>query len=324
MDNEFKGATPEALGAALLRPTALKVIAGAPDRPLIIGNIEIQCYVLEDETRVLSQNGFVQALDTHVQASSKRSAGVVQMPAFLAKKNLTPFISDDLKVLYKPVLFNPPGGGNTAYGYRADLLPAVCNVYLKADQQRALRPSQAHVADRARVLMHGLAEVGIVALVDEATGYQDVRAKRALATILEKFIAKEFQPWTKTFPYEFYKEIYRLRGWSEPPKGVGSKGPRVIALWTNDFVYERIAPRILDELRRRNPKVPKLGARRRKHHQWFTPDFGHPKLKEHIAGVIMLMRAANDWDSFYAALDQAAPKFGHTIPIRLEDDDGRS
>ena len=30
----------------------LEVIAGAPDRPLVIGDIEIPCYVVEDETRV--------------------------------------------------------------------------------------------------------------------------------------------------------------------------------------------------------------------------------------------------------------------------------
>ena len=36
------------------RPAAtplLKVIAGEPDRPLVIGDIQIACYVLEDETR---------------------------------------------------------------------------------------------------------------------------------------------------------------------------------------------------------------------------------------------------------------------------------
>ena len=48
--------------------------------------------------------------------------------------------------------------------------------------------------------MRGLARVGIIALVDEATGFQRIREERALATILEKFIAKEIQPWAMTFP----------------------------------------------------------------------------------------------------------------------------
>ena len=40
----------------------LKVIAGAADKPLVIAGIEIPAYVLEDETRVLSQGGFNRAI----------------------------------------------------------------------------------------------------------------------------------------------------------------------------------------------------------------------------------------------------------------------
>ena len=74
--------------------------------------------------------------------------------------------------------------------------------------------SQLHIAAQA-ILIRGLATIGVIALVDEATGYQEIRARRALATILEKFIAEKLQPWTKTFPYEFY-ELYKLKGWSGP------------------------------------------------------------------------------------------------------------
>ena len=105
---------------------------------------------------------------------------------------------------------------------------------------------------RCELLLHGFANVGIVALVDEATGYQDVRAQRALAKILEEFIAKELQPWTKTFPYEFYTEIARLKGW---PSMYSMKRPSVVGHYTNDIVYERIAPRVLEELRNVNPTL---------------------------------------------------------------------
>ena len=36
----------------------LKVVAGAPDKPMMIGDIEIPCFVLEDETRVINLRGF--------------------------------------------------------------------------------------------------------------------------------------------------------------------------------------------------------------------------------------------------------------------------
>lgn len=119
------------------------------------------------------------------------------------------------------------------------------------------------------------------------------------------------QPWTKTFPYEFYQQIFRLKGWPGPE---GVRGPRVSGHYTNDLVYERLAPGVLSELRRLNPKMPH-GSRKNKHHQWFTPGLGHPKLKEHLAAVIMLMKAAPNWHHFKWSLDRGAPKLNDTLPL---------
>ena len=157
---------------------------------------------------------------------------------------------------------------------------------------------------------------GIIALVDEATGYEKIKTQRALATILEKFIATELQPWTKTFPYDFYELLYKLRGCSGPE---GHKRTHQVAHDTNDLVYERLAPGVLKELRRKNPIVTP-GRRKNRHHQWFTPDLGHPKLKLHLAGVMALMRAAPNWTSFMRALQRSLPKLNETIPMALDDD----
>ncbi len=293
----------------------LKIIAGAPDRPLKIGDIEIPCYVLEDETRVLSQNGFLQAIGRTGRAAitprRKPKRGVYNLPPFLSQKNLKPFISKELLVSSTPINFQGVGGLN--YGYRATILPQVCEVYLAAQDAGEIMPSQKHVVVRANILMRGLAEVGIIGLVDEATGYEKVRAQRALAVILEKFIDKELQPWTKTFPYEFYELLYKLRGWAGPD---GHKRTPQIGHDTNDLIYERIAPGVLDELRRVNPILPS-GRRKSKHHQWFTPDFGHPKLKEHLAAVMALMRAAPNWNRFKGDLNRAFPKVNTTIPLPM-------
>jgi hypothetical protein len=147
----------------------------------------------------------------------------------------------------------------------------------------------------------------LFALIDEATGYQDDRAKYALAKIFTSFLAKERQKWTLTFPLDFYKEIYRLRGWKFEPWN--TKRPSVVASWTDDFVYDRLAPGLTDELRNKN-LIAETGRRSGKHHQWFNPDKGHPKLKEHISGVIALLRAADNWEAFRRGLDRAYPKFG--------------
>ncbi len=109
-----------------------------------------------------------------------------------------------------------------ANGIDARNLSKVCNVWLKArDAGNVLTKPQERIAIAADILVRGFAETGIVALVDEATGYQDVRAKDALAKILEAFIAKELRKWVSTFPLDYYKELFRLRGW---PQGSPKSG----------------------------------------------------------------------------------------------------
>ena len=292
----------------------LKVIAGAPDRPLVIGDVEIPCYVLEDETRVLAQRGMVSGLGMARGGSSH--GGGDRLAHFVRQKTLSPFISDDIRaVTLNPIKFQPTTGG-MANGYPATLLVELCKSVLEARDSGALQKQQEHIATRADMLIRGLATVGIIALVDEATGYQDIRARRALATILEKFIAKELQPWTRKFPYEFYEQIFRLKGWPGP---ASVKGPRVLGHYTNDLVYQRIAPGVYDELRSLNPTMP-YGSRRNKYHQWFTPDPGLIKLNQHIAAVMALMRAAPNWNVFHRSLERAFPKQNETIPLPLDDE----
>src|SRR5947208_2748079 len=177
-----------------------------------------------------------------------------------------------------------------------------------------LQKQQLAKAHQAEALTLALADTGVAALIDEATGYQDDRAKDALAKIFSTFLAKERQKWALTFPLDFYKEIYRLRGWKFEPWN--TKRPSVIAGWTDDFVYDRLAPGLTEELRIKNPVID-TGRRAHKHHQWFNTDKGHPKLKEHIAGVIALLRAADNWEAFKRGIERAYPKFGETIPLPL-------
>lgn len=296
----------------------LKVIAGAPDRPLVIGDIEIPCYVLEDETRVLSQRGVTESVGISggTPANQRAASGVRRLPGFLSGNALKPHCSAEMIVrANSPIEFAPTSGGRGAYGYPATLLVDICNAVLDARNAGDLRKNQLHIADRCELLMRGFATVGIIALVDEATGYQRIREKRALATILEKFIDKELHPWTKMFPYEFYEEIFRLKGWSGPE---GVKRPSVIGKYTNNIVYDRLAPGVREELQRVNPTTP-AGYRKNRHHQWFTRDIGHPKLKEHLIGVIALMKASANWGAFQRNLTRVYPKMKEPEQIPMHE-----
>jgi hypothetical protein len=92
--------------------------------------------------------------------------------------------------------------------------------------------------------------------------------------------------------------------------------PQIVATYTKDIVYSRLAPGILNELENRNPKDLK-GARRAKHHQWLTEDVGHPALAQHLYAVIGLMRLADSWDQFKKMMDKAYPKRGDSLELPL-------
>lgn len=253
---------------------------------------------------MLTQYGFLQAIGRSGRPAAGRGSSFERRAPFLDSDNLKPFVDSELTESSKPITFKMASGG-LAHGYKAELLPQVCEVYLRARESGALRADQMRFASACELVMRGLARVGIVALVDEATGYQSDRERNALAKILEAFVEKELRRWVKTFPVEYYKEMFRLRGLSYPPQN--NKMPQYFGVLTNDVVYKRLAPAVLDELKRVNPSDEK-GRRAAKHHQWLTADVGHPKLLQHLGAVVTVMRLSGDWDSFIKTLDKLYPR----------------
>lgn len=204
-------------------------------------------------------------------------------------------------------------------GYQATALPKICEVMLQARDAQALHVTQIPLAKKAEILMRGLAHVGIIALVDEATGFQEIRDRLALQAILDKYLTDEWAKWTKTFPDEFYIELFRLKNTPYPPPGKHKNWrPSYVGHWTNYVVYHRLAPGVLKELRRLNPRTEK-GHRKRTFHQYLTRDVGHPALREHLSNVIFLMKGCRNWEDFKRRLESASPKQGDTIPLPLDD-----
>jgi hypothetical protein len=276
--------------------------------PVSLGGQEVPAFVLSDETRVLARAAFVRAIGRQGKVKGGRKYDQeLQIPVFLAAKNLKPFITNEIERNSKPIVFT--WNGAEMIGYKAEFLLDVCNVFLDAERLGALRPNQAHIADQCRILQRSFAKLGVVGLVDEATGYQRLRSHDALSRLLEQYVEKEIQQWVKTFPDSFYEQLFRLR---ELDPGENTNRPAYFGHLTNDIVYDRIAPKLREELKN---TVPKNEAGRHKHqlHRHLTPDLGHPKLREHIASVVTIMRLSNDWGDFRAKLDAIHPKWNDTM-----------
>src|SRR5687768_6833706 len=111
----------------------------------------IPCAVLEDGTRVLTRTGVLRAIGRRGEAQGGRKYDEqLRTPVFLTAKNLTPFIDSDLLNNLTPIIFKPFGGGRSAIGYRAELLPQVCNVFLEAEDEGVLLVQQRHIAQQCK------------------------------------------------------------------------------------------------------------------------------------------------------------------------------
>ncbi|WP_186039117.1 P63C domain-containing protein [Burkholderia gladioli] len=292
-----------------------KATHDSADHPLQIGDIDLACSVLEDGTRVLSQAGLQQGIGMSKSGGRGGEHRIAVLVDSLAKKGIE--INDLSSRIRKPIRFIPVGGG-ISHGFEATVLADLCDVVLAARNKGYLQPQQLHIADQCEVLVRGFARVGIIALVDEATGYQEIRPQDALQAYLEKIISKELAAWVKKFPDEFYENIYKLKGWPWP--GMSKNRYSVVGLYTRDLVFERIAPGLLPELERRLPKDEK-GNRAAKFHQHLTDDIGNPMLSQHLHSLIMLQRVAINsgygWQRFVKMVDAAMPKRGNTLELPL-------
>lgn len=294
-----------------------KATHGSSDHPLKIGEIEIPCYVLEDGTRVLSQRGTLGGLGLS-RGSSGSDSGGDRLASFAAGKAISPFISSDLMaVIENPLRFRHPGGGGAAYGYPATILPEICEAVLAARQAGALQRQQLHIAAQCEALVRAFAKVGIVALVDEATGYQSARDRDELHRLLSAYLSEEKLAWAKRFPDEFYKQIYRLRGWKWP---VGKAKTPLLGHITNDIVYDRLPPGVLPKLRELNPTDEETKRRKHRHHQFLSEEVGQPDLRDHILQIIPLMKVSKTWDGFKKMIEVAFPKKGSQTELDIDGD----
>lgn len=256
-------------------------------------DIKIECYVMDNKERVLSLRG------------AAKSMGLVGGGSLALVRNLnsqwiSPYLSDGLRDwLEKANRNNLPqyrtksGGKFTPFG--ADIFVDLCKAYVDAKHNGDLKlESQIAVSNRLYAIMTAFAKTGLSAIIDEVTGYQYDREKDELQKLLSKYVSEELLPWAKRFPDEFYKQMFRLKGWTY----TGTNRPQYVGKLTNQYIYDQLPEGVLQELKEKTPKNKKL-------HQSLTESVGVPHLDKQLQKTIALMQASDTWEEFEKLFEKA-------------------
>jgi hypothetical protein len=293
---------------------------------LDLAGMKLPCAIVQGPDgikRVLSETGITKAiLGTRSGASRRLKKAAVEggspVPLFIAPRQIKAFLDNSLvDGALMPIDYFD--GDRIVRGYDAAVLADVCNAWLRAREAGALQKQQLAKAQKAEILTRALAKTGIVALVDEATGYEKVRPQNALQEFLAIMLRKELAAWVKKFPDEFYENIYKLKGWKWP--GMSKNRYSVVGHYTNNLVFDRLAPGLLKELKVRSPRDD--NGRRDPMHLWLSEDVGDPMLAQHLYTIMMFQRLAiangHGWNRFLQTVDQVLPRRGDTLPLPFDE-----
>jgi hypothetical protein len=264
---------------------------------LDLNGFKIPCYVLDDGTRILSGRAMQAALNMVDEAIEGKQVAGTRLARYLDQKSLKPFIykgfSEDH---FNPIICYK--GQSKINGYEATVLADICDGFLQARKEIGLSKRQQIIADQAEILIRGFARVGIIALVDEATGYQYDRERDELQHILKAYISPDLLPWQKRFPDVYYKELFRLNGWDYTVNGI-KKRPGVIGKWTNKLIYEQLPKDVLKTLKEKTPKS-EAGNYTARFFQSLTPDIGEPHLTAQLNQMLTLFQLSDDMQNMWS------------------------
>ena len=275
-----------------------------------LGEVHLPSYVLDNGMRVFGLNGVVAGL-------VGTEGGL--LGEYLKVRALRDFLPEELKPAEDgsiPALcrFDTGGKGNSKYaiGLPVERFIDLCSAYglalqehLNPASQFQLTARQIEIAKRAIAFERACAKVGIIALVDEATGYQYDREQDVLRLKLNLLLGEEMRKWERTFPEQLWIEFARLTKWTGP---VHSR-PKYWGKLVNELIYECLDPDVVTWLKENAPK-PMNGQ---SYHQWIQSQFGLKKLMEHIWTVVGMAAACTTMPGLR---EMMAERYGR-VPVQL-------
>lgn len=275
---------------------------------LTIGEVDLECYVLEDGRRLIHKRGMARALGL-------KSAGGNAFMKLMGRKGIGSVMTDEMREkLGNPCVFKPKGR-DPGHGYEGTYLIDVCNTIWEARKQGKLAPSQHFISLQAEAIVRSSAKLGIVALIDEATGYIKDKSKDEYRELFKEFIRKECREWEREFPDQFFDIIYKIYNLRRHNP---NKHPRFFGNFIRKYVYAPLANSngaILEMLDSKNPVVYMNGRRRYKMFQYLTDVLGMPALKAHLWQLIGIGNASRTKEGFDRMFKAAFPEAGYQMEL---------
>jgi hypothetical protein len=260
---------------------------------LQIGDASIPCYVLDTGERVFSLKGAVVGLiDTE--------GG--QLAEYIKVRSLRPFLPPELVPTDDPeqkdripalIRFdaggdNPMSAFRFPWGLPVEKFMDLCDAYSRAAEEGQLTERQQQIAKTANRFLRACRNIGIIALVDEATGYQKVRPLDELQFKLKLYLEEKMREWEPTFPDELWQQFARLTNWTKPTH----VRPKYWGKLVMELIYGYLDADVAQWLRDNAPE-PMHGQN---YHQWLSKQYGLKKLIEHIWKVVGIASTCQTMD----------------------------
>jgi hypothetical protein len=268
---------------------------------LEIGAVTIECYVLDNLKRVIHKRGMAKAL------GMKSEGGNVFMKA-MGRKGLGSVMGEELRTkLDNPIVFKALTS-DLGHGYDCTVLIDICDTIIEAAKAKKLAPGQESLALQAEIIIRASAKLGIVALVDDATGFIADKRREQYRELFKEFIREEVRAYQVEFPDQLFDVIYKIYGL--PRRSEARNHPRFFSKFIRRYIYEPLANSngaILEMLDERNPVVYVNGGRRYKMFQFLSDVVGISALRAHLWQVIGIGNSVKNKAQFERSFYTAFP-----------------
>lgn len=246
---------------------------------------DVECYVLEDKTAVISQRG--------MHASLGFSEGGGRLMRFATSAKMSPYVAPEIRQkLENPIIFQGVAPGPniplpTVHGYDVTLLIDLCNAIIQAEEDGVLQARYSNISKQARVIVNASAKLGIKMLVYAVVGYKP--EDDAVIQAWKAFVSEEAKKYEQEFPNELYLAWQRLYKIPIPARGK----PWQFMHLTRRHIYYPLAKsqgKVLELLRALREKD---GEQKRYLFQ-FLNDIGARALRMHMGRVLEMAESAED------------------------------